>query len=211
MSEKQDEPKQVSPPSRKSLALVVLALVVWYTSVLFLCLGRSLFPNVIAGEQLTRLTVWISLLYYFPAVMLLLRFGKTNWPDFGTELLGLTLWMGSWLAYLIHVVMAFRYYHHWSHADAFEHTEARSGFGYGIYVNYVFTILWTGDVFWWACFPTGYQRRPQWVGWSFHASMVFIVVNATIVFADGPIRWIGVIGFVWLAWLWYIRWLKVPE
>ena len=41
--------------------------------------------------------------------------------------------------------MAFHHYHHWSHADAVQHTAIVSGWGNGLYVSHLFTIAWTAD------------------------------------------------------------------
>src|ERR1700722_13132423 len=97
------------------------------------------------------------------------------------------LWTFAWLTYLVHLAMAFHYAHHWSHAEAVRHTEAVSGFGPGIYVSHFFTLAWTADVAWWWLMPVHYARRPAAIGWCWHAFMVFVIFNATVVYEDGPI------------------------
>ena len=58
------------------------------------------------------------------------------------------LWTAGWLVYLLHVVAAFQFVHHWSHAEAAAATARRTsevvGFSTpaGIYFNYLFTLVW---------------------------------------------------------------------
>src|SRR5262245_24460217 len=78
-------------------------------------------------------------------------------------------WTAGCLAYLVHVGCAFHFYHHWSHWAAYDATARdtanRVGLesGAGLYVNYLFTILWVGDVIWWWLGLEAYQRRPRWL------------------------------------------------
>src|SRR5262245_21051496 len=116
----------------------VLATLVW--SVL---LSAALAVPLLAdpsdpGEGLTRNTVRLALLYYAAAVALML------WRH--APALARCCWTLGWAAYLIHLGMAFHYYHHWSHADAVERTREVSGLGAGIYFSHLFTLLWTADV-----------------------------------------------------------------
>ena len=51
----------------------------------------------------------------------------------------------------IHVAIAFRYYHHGSHREAYEQTARETAetvginWGGGIYFNYLMLVLWAGD------------------------------------------------------------------
>src|SRR5262249_13594077 len=120
-------------------------------------------------------------------------------------------WTLSWLAYLIHLGMAFHHYHHWSHADAIEHTREVSGVGEGIYVSHLFTLAWTADVAWWWLRPRTYAVRPAWVGWALHGFMLFMIFNATVVYEQGLIRGAGWALTVGLAGLWAYRHLFFPS
>src|SRR5882757_9463547 len=59
-----------------------------------------------------------------------------------------SLWYVGCMVYLVHLACAFRFFHHWSHAAAVEHTAIRSAevvglrFGGGIWFNYLFTAVW---------------------------------------------------------------------
>jgi hypothetical protein len=147
--------------------------------------------------------VRVALLYDAAAASLqwLLRPGDWVGPAPASQL-ARWCWTLAWLAYLIHLAMAFHHYHHWSHADAIAHTRAVSGFGEGIYFSHLFTLVWTADVAWWWLGPKDYARRPAWVGRTLHAFMAFIVFNATVVYEDGLIRWAGMALFAELAVLW---------
>jgi hypothetical protein len=117
-------------------------------------------------------------------------------------------WTVACLLYLAHVGCAFNFYHHWSHSAAYEDTSRRTaellgaGWGVGLYFNYLFTVAWVMDVIWWWRGLEVYRRRPRWIQASVHAFFAFMFFNATVVFAAGPVRWLGLaataaLGFVW--------------
>src|SRR5262249_39048481 len=144
------------------------------------------------GDDLTRFTVRLALLYYGVAASFQLLLRPADW--LARSVLGRLArwcWTLGWLAYLIHLAMAFHYYHHWSHANAVKPTHDVSGVGEGIYVSHLFTLAWTADVVWWWRRPEGYAVRPPWVGWLLHGFMLFMIFNATVVYEHGLIRWAG--------------------
>lgn len=122
------------------------------------------------------------------------------------------IWTSGLLLCIAHVVAAFHYYHDWSHAAAFTHTADETErvvgwrFGGGLYFNYMFTVLWFGDVVWWWLRPAAYQSRPVWVSVALHGFMAFIVVNAVVVFEHGPTRWISLVVIAIMAGL--VVWRK---
>ncbi|MCE9532008.1 MAG: hypothetical protein K8T89_12915 [Planctomycetes bacterium] len=113
-----------------------------------------------------------------------------------------TLWILAGIAYLVHVAVAFQDAHYWSHAKAFQHVEETSGFGPGIFVSYFFTLVWTAELIWLGLSPGSYLWRPRWVNLALHGFMVFIIINATIIFENGATRWISVGVLVCLSWWW---------
>ncbi len=133
---------------------------------------------------LIPLTIWLSLSLYTVAALILLRRGSA-------ELFRLA-WSASWLVYVVHVAVAFHFFHHWSHAHAVEHVRSSSGVGEGLYVSYLFSLLWSLDVAWAWLAPSSHGRRPAWIGVAIQTFMLFMVVNATIVFEKGVSRWLGV-------------------
>lgn len=152
------------------------------------------------ADDLTRYTVRVTLLYYAAAASLMLLLRPGEWAA-GSDRgwLARWLWTLAWAAYLVHLGMAFHHYHHWSHADAVEHTRAVSGVGEGIYVSHLFTLLWTADVAYGWLRPDGYAGRSPWFGRLLHGFMAFVIFNATVVYETGPIRWAGVLLFAELG------------
>src|SRR5262249_39053832 len=95
--------------------------------------------------------------------------------------------------------------HRWSHADAIEVTARRTAetvgldWGGGVYVNYVFTLMWLVDACWWWITRARYENRPAWMNGAVYGFLVVIAFNATVVFATGPTRWLGVAACLLLA------------
>jgi hypothetical protein len=140
-------------------------------------------------------TLWtarLALAMYFVTLVALLttRTGpRPAWPRF--------VWLAGCLVFLVHVFRAFHAVHGWSHADAYAHTARRTeefagvASGVGLYLNYVFTAVWLADALWWAFLPDAHRRCPAWMTWALHGFLAFMVFNATVVFAIGPTRWVG--------------------
>ncbi|HEX5103226.1 MAG TPA: hypothetical protein VFV87_05415 [Pirellulaceae bacterium] len=112
------------------------------------------------------------------------------------------IWTLACGLFLVHVACAFHFYHHWSHAaawqDTADETQALLGvaFGDGIYFSYAFMVLWVLDVAWlWLV-------SPVWTPWPrllVHAFLLFIAFNGAIVFEAGPTRWFGLAACAVLA------------
>jgi hypothetical protein len=156
------------------------------------------------GEALTRWTVRLALALAVAAV--LVRCTRITPRD--SPMRARWLWTLGCPAFLAHVVCAFHFYHHWSHAAAYEETARRTAevagleWGGGLYFNYAFAAVWAADVAWWWVAPRGYARRPRWVDGAVYGFFAFLAFNATVVFGSGPIRWAGVavsLGLVALA------------
>jgi hypothetical protein len=149
------------------------------------------------GDFLTRNTVRVALLFYLIAVVLMLRMDRLGWG--AVTIAGKAArvcWTLGLLAYMIHLAMAMHYYHGWSHAEAMRHVDEVSGFGPGIFMSHLFTLLWTVDATWWWLAPDGYSIRSVWLGRVLHGFMAFIIFNGTVVYETGFIRWAGVLMFV---------------
>ena len=95
-------------------------------------------------------------------------------------------WSLGCLMCWVHIAVAFHLGHGWSHAAAWEHT--RQTGGDGVFVNYTFALVWFADALW-ACIAfDSYRTRPQWLNWSVHGFIAFIVFNAAVVFGSWPSR-----------------------
>lgn len=111
-----------------------------------------------------------------------------------------TLWtVGAALA-IVHIVLAFDLVYGWNHEAAVEATVRQSadrfGLGWrgGIYVNYVFVVLWLADVCWWWIAPLSHRSRARSIEGARFIAFTFMFVNGAIVFASGLGRLVGVIS-----------------
>lgn len=177
---------------RAKLLSTPLVLLIWLCA-LAATIGQPYFTqSPTLGDDLTRHTARLALIGYILAVNQLLLLNPTDTQARRCGLARARLfWTLGWVAYLVHLAMAFHHYHGWSHADAFEHTRSVSGVGEGIYVSHFFTLVWSLDVISWWLRPSRHEHRPALLHWSLHAFMFFIVFNATVVYETGLIRWAG--------------------
>jgi hypothetical protein len=53
---------------------------------------------------------------------------------------------------------------------------------------------------WWD--REGYRGRPRWIARGLHAFLAFMFLNATVVFASGWVRGLGLSALIALAILW---------
>ena len=160
------------------------------------------------AELLTRWSVRLALALY--ALALVRRWSSQGRRSALAAARG--LWTAGWLAFLFHVLCAFHFYHHWSHADAYAVTARRTAevvgwpWGGGLYANYAFTLVWLADaISWWRGLER-YETRRRAVAWSVQGFLAFLVFNAAVVFAERAMRWVslGVCLFLlafrgWLA------------
>lgn len=120
-------------------------------------------------------------------------------------------WTLGLVGYLVHMLTAFGVYHHWSHREAYLDTARQTAeifyldWGGGLYFNYVFSVVWLGDVIWMWADSTGYQRRSRWISGAVHVFMAFMFFNATVVFAAGWTRRFGLLACLALLVLWRRR------
>lgn len=155
------------------------------------------------GDSLTRNAIRLSLFCYAGTLFLMMRIKAYDWT--GSTVYGaLTrcFWTAALFFFLVHFTLAFHYFHHWSHKAAFEHSRVSGGLGEGIYFSYLFTVLWLFDVAWWWLRPAAYAGRSPWIGRGLHTYLLFIVLNGTVVFESGYIRWAGLVTFAGLAMFW---------
>jgi hypothetical protein len=118
-------------------------------------------------------------------------------------------WTVGALLAAAHALLAFAVFYGWSHAVAREatarETAALTGldFAGGIYVNYLFLLVWLGDAAWWWVAARSYAARPRWVGVTIRGFIFFIIVNGAVVFADGLARLLGIaaVSAVTATWL----------
>jgi hypothetical protein len=116
------------------------------------------------ADWLTRGTIWLALSLYVAAEMAA-AFRLGVWRTVAAR------WLNSLgiAVFLLHVVCAFHFYHQWSHgvayADTARQTAEFSGWnwGGGLYLNYLFTLVWLSELIWSWNSPTTFARRPRWI------------------------------------------------
>lgn len=150
------------------------------------------------GVAITLWTVRLACALYVAAL--------AGWIN-GRERFARGAWTLGCAFYLAHAAAAFHFYHAWSHAAAVADTERQTaallgtGYGAGVWFNYAFTAVWVADA----------ARRwlgwvwPQWAAVAVQGFMGFMFFNATVVFATGVTRWLGVLAAAGLALNRYLR------
>lgn len=159
------------------------------------------------GPFVTKATVRLAMLFYgFSLCGQLLMGWFPAWERPARD-----AWTAAWATFAVHVACAFHYYHSWSHAHAFAHTQEVGGWGWGIYVSHFFYLSWGLDVLLWRFAPAARSARPAWLGRTLHGFWAFIVFNGMIVFETGFSRAMGVLLFATLgAILLYLRLVPPP-
>lgn len=159
------------------------------------------------GLFLTRTTIWLALVCYTLAELLRSPRGSRHRFAPAPVLLrvGAHLHLGGALAYLAHVVCAFHFQHHWSHAQALldtaRQTAAVTGWnwGGGLYVNYAFSLVWI------AYSTTVLLQRPlsSTMERCVRGLFFFMIFNGAIVFARPSVRFAGVALCLLLVAAWW--------
>jgi hypothetical protein len=153
-------------------------------------------------EMLTRWMIRLALVLYAAGLAAILLGRRRR------ELLdeARLVWTAGCVCLWLHLGAAFHFYHDWSHRAAYEDTARDTAaaigiaFGEGVYLNYLFAVVWTVDVFlWWRQGPNAPFVRPAWQNWLVHGFLLFIAFNATVTFGEGAVRWIAVALFAVLA------------
>lgn len=146
-----------------------------------------------AADQVVRWTARAALLLYAGA--LASRFPRCG---AGSRLRTADVCYLTGLAvYLVHVACAYALLHNWSHAAAYEHTARRTAEtigwsrGGGLWFNYLLTAVWTLDGLWLAARPASYRSRDIRIDAAIHGFLLFMAVNATVVFGPPLTRWIA--------------------
>ncbi|MBS0211340.1 MAG: hypothetical protein JSS27_20540 [Planctomycetes bacterium] len=170
--------------------------------------GLSLALAVNPGDALTRNSIRLSLAWYLAALLAMLFCRAEDWSA-ETPRGALARWCWTWavVCFIVHLGLAFHFVHGWSHSRAFEKTLRVAGVGEGVYVSYLFTVLWLVDLLCWWLAPRRYAARSVWIDRTLHAFMLFIVFNGSVVYEAGPIRWVALVSFGVLAACYYsARW-----
>lgn len=113
-----------------------------------------------------------------------------------SSILACEVYVWGCAAFLLHLAMAFHLGHEWSHESAFEHVERESGFGPGIFVSYLFSIVWLADAMWCLLAFEAYRNRGEIWNAVIYGFMAFVIFNATVVYGHGIGRGLSAIAFL---------------
>jgi hypothetical protein len=156
------------------------------------------------GELVTRTTVWLALTFYAASETLrVLRRDRLE--------ISWRLSTAGCVCFLGHMVTAFHFFYNWSHTDAYADTarqsKALTGWdsGDGLYLNYLFALVWLSEVVWVQISPKTYSARPVFWGWTVRAFFLFMVFNGAFVFARSNMRWFGLVLCLFLAGSWWLQ------
>ena len=153
-------------------------------------------------ELLTSVTIWLALGCY--AVAQLQRRQQTVL----TGGVGLCLSAIGWVLYVGHVLLALEAHYDWSHVTAYTETAVQTErltgwrWGGGLYVNYLFSIVWGIEVSWWWLTPSRYHNRANWLELWMRAFFLLMIVTGAVAFVSGHRRWLGllIVSILLVAW-----------
>jgi hypothetical protein len=146
------------------------------------------------GSLLIAWTIRLSVLFLFATLIAWVFQTKSSRWD---SLLRLA-WTLGFVLFVAHVVAAFHFHHHWSHAAALAETARQTRdqigleFGVGLYFNYLCMFVWALDLAWIWIAKTGLQRRYRWLRLTWIVYLIFIAFNGVAVFKDGWMRFGGI-------------------
>ena len=146
------------------------------------------------GQSLMRWTVRLAVALIVGRAMLRLWAGDRRPVPSSAECV---LWTLGCIAYACHVALAFEFVHDWSHDQAWRHTAAETARmtgvqrGEGLWVNYLFTILWTVDVVRLCRARRRHHRTSNRVDAMMALFFAFMVFNSTVVFGPSHYRWLA--------------------
>lgn len=112
------------------------------------------------------------------------------------------IWLAGAALHAVHAALAFERFYGWSHATALRETARvtleTTGFdsGAGLWLNYLFGVVWLSDALVWVFAGTDrYRRMPAVLRAAVDGFLAFLVWNGTVVFGEGPVRVFGVAVF----------------
>jgi hypothetical protein len=166
------------------------------------------------GQLLTRGTIWLAILAYAVGTALFcFASSRSKWLAAARA-----AWTTGCIALLAHFICAFHFYHHWSQLSAYSDTARQTNevvglnWGGGLFINYAVLSGWIIDVgWWWLKGIDSYRSRGRLVVLLWHAFLLFIIFNATVVFKNGIVRWVGLAVCACIAISWIVlmrqRWI----
>ena len=150
----------------------------------------------------TRLSIWLALALFAAAQL------RRRQP--GTPTGSASVWLSAFglLVFVCHVVLAFEFHYDWDHATALAETAAQTealtgvSTGSGLYLNYLFGLVWFAELYWWNKSTGRHTNRATWTERAVRSFFLFMIVNGAVVFVDAPRRWLGMAVVVVLLYAW---------
>lgn len=158
-------------------------------------------------ELLTRGTIWFSIVAYaIGSGVFAFSRNRSQWLYTVRA-----AWTFACISLIAHFICAFHFYHDWSHALAYLDTARQTeevvglNWGGGLFINYAVLIAWIVDVgWWWLSGIDSYRNRNRLWVIVWHTFLIFIIFNATVVFKDGVVRWVGLLMSLFLVISWIL-------
>lgn len=146
------------------------------------------------GELLTRGTIWVAIVAYaIGSALLVFARNRSQWLSAARA-----AWTIGCISLVAHFIFAFQFYHNWSHALAYRDTARQTeevvglNWGGGLFINYAVLAGWIVDIGWWWLHGINSYLTRRWpLVLLWHAFLIFIIFNATVVFKSGIVRWAG--------------------
>ncbi|HYJ88297.1 MAG TPA: hypothetical protein VEW46_19690 [Pyrinomonadaceae bacterium] len=161
------------------------------------------------GELITRSTIWVSIVGYAVGSITFALSTPTR-RRVQWDLAARIVWTIACVSLVAHFISAFQFYHAWSHTAAYSDTARQTeelfglNWGGGLFINYALLTAWIVDIaWWWRSGIDSYRKRPRLLVMLWHGFFVFIIFNATVVFADGVARWVGLAVALLLIITWW--------
>jgi hypothetical protein len=146
-------------------------------------------------------TIWIALLLYCAG-----EFGRRRGHAEGSAV----PW--AWWAFVagallcaVHIGIAMKAAHGWSHEAAIAATARQTlavygvNWGGGVFLNYAFVAVWLFEAWRWR---RRADRDARAITWMTRAFFLVMILNGAVIFAAGTRRIAGALLVAWLLWIW---------
>jgi hypothetical protein len=148
-------------------------------------------------------TIWIALLLFCAG-----EFGRRRSRCEGSSA-GWAWWafLAGALLCAIHIGIAMRAAHAWSHESAIAATARQTqavygvNWGGGVFLNYAFVAVWLLEAWRWRRRPAG-KRDARVITWMTRVFFLVMILNGAVIFAAGTRRIAGALLVLWLLWIW---------
>lgn len=145
-------------------------------------------------------TIWIALVLLCAG-----EFGRRRMRGGGSAPWAWWAFVAGALVCVIHIGLAMRAAHGWSHQSAIAATARQTmavygvNWGGGVFLNYAFVAVWLLEAWRWRRRPAAEVRAVDCLTRVFFLVMI---LNGAVIFAAGSRRIAGALVVAWLLWIW---------